>query len=164
MRSSTFGRLRRRRGRSGASRECEDGSAKPATVERGARGLRGRPKTRGGDVGNVTRVGCTCRQVLGKVGCAAGLARTAPLARRARKMLAPATVNRTCTGLKAALNLAAEHDERIGNRRAWETGLATIPDAEQSRNVILSEPAVRDHRCSAPAKPRSLARWSRSRR
>jgi len=62
-----------------------------------------------------------------------GLART----------LAAATVNRTTTGLKAALNLAAEHDERITNRRAWETGLATIPDAEQSRNVILSEVAVR---------------------
>ena len=59
------------------------------------------------------------------------------------KTLAPATVNRTCTVLKAALNLAAEHDERIANRRAWETGLATIPDAEQSRNVILDEPTVR---------------------
>src|SRR6202043_4129730 len=59
------------------------------------------------------------------------------------KTLAAATVNRTTTGLKAALNLAAEHDERITNRRAWETGLATIPDAEQSRNVILSEVAVR---------------------
>jgi integrase len=59
------------------------------------------------------------------------------------KTLAAATVNRTTSGLKAALNLVAEHDERITNRRAWETGLATIPDAEQSRNVILSEVAVR---------------------
>jgi integrase len=56
--------------------------------------------------------------------------------------LAAATVNRTTTGLKAALNLAAL-DERISNRMAWETGLASIPDAEQSRNVILSETAVR---------------------
>ena len=52
-------------------------------------------------------------------------------------------MNRTCTGLKAALNLAASDDERIPNRRAWETGLATLQDAEQSRNVILSEAAVR---------------------
>jgi integrase len=58
--------------------------------------------------------------------------------------MTPASVNRTRTGLKAALNLTAEHDERIGNHRAWETGLATIPDAEQSRNVILPEPAVRE--------------------
>ena len=47
------------------------------------------------------------------------------------------------TRLKAALNLAAEHDERINNRRAWETGLATIPDAEQSRNVIYPRRAMR---------------------
>src|SRR6185369_3675366 len=59
------------------------------------------------------------------------------------KKLAPATVNRTVTGLKAALALAAEHDERITNRRAWESGLASIPDAEQSRNVILSTTEVR---------------------
>jgi integrase len=57
--------------------------------------------------------------------------------------LAPATVNRTTTAFKAALNLAAEHDTGIANRRAWETGLATIPDAQQSRNVILAEELVR---------------------
>jgi integrase len=59
------------------------------------------------------------------------------------KGLAPATVNRTCAAFKAALNLAADHDERIASRRAWETGLASIPDAEQSRNVILSEGVIR---------------------
>src|ERR1043166_5015398 len=63
--------------------------------------------------------------------------------RRWRDGLATTTVNRTCTGLKAALNLAAEHDERITNSRAWETGLASIPDAEQTRNVILPERTVR---------------------
>ena len=44
---------------------------------------------------------------------------------------------------KAALNRAAEHDELIANRRAWETGLASLPDAQQSRNVILREATVR---------------------
>src|SRR5204863_870880 len=39
--------------------------------------------------------------------------------------------------------LAAEHDQRISNRRAWETGLAIIPDAQQSRNVILADNVVR---------------------
>jgi integrase len=53
-------------------------------------------------------------------------------------------VNRTCAAFKAALNLAADHDEHIASRRAWETGLASIPDAEQSRNVILPEATVRD--------------------
>lgn len=57
--------------------------------------------------------------------------------------LSAATANRTCSALKAALNLAAETDERIVNRRAWEAGLASIRDAETSRNIILSEAAVR---------------------
>jgi integrase len=58
------------------------------------------------------------------------------------KTLAPATVNRTVTGLKAGLNAAADHDESIVSRRAWEVGLTSLPDAEEPRNVILSEAQV----------------------
>jgi hypothetical protein len=32
---------------------------------------------------------------------------------------------------------------RITSRRAWETGLASIADAEESRNIILPEEQVR---------------------
>lgn len=59
------------------------------------------------------------------------------------KQLAASTVNRTCTVAKAALNLAADQDDRIASRRAWEIGLATIEGAQEARNVILGEPAVR---------------------
>jgi hypothetical protein len=59
------------------------------------------------------------------------------------KNLAAATVNRTANGLKAALNLLADHDESIPNRRAWENGLASLHDAEESRNVILPEAEIR---------------------
>jgi integrase len=59
------------------------------------------------------------------------------------KELAPSTVNRTANGLRAAFNLAADHDERILSRRAWGSGLASIHDAEESRNVILGEPNIR---------------------
>ena len=45
--------------------------------------------------------------------------------------------------MKAALNLAADRDDRITSRRPWEQGLATLPDAEESRNVILSNSHVR---------------------
>jgi hypothetical protein len=31
----------------------------------------------------------------------------------------------------------------VRNRRDWETGLATLPDAEEPRNVILDEEAIR---------------------
>jgi integrase len=65
------------------------------------------------------------------------------MARRSGKKLAPATVNRIANALKAALNLAADHDEHITSRNAWRTGLAAIPDAQEARNVILSEVAVR---------------------
>jgi hypothetical protein len=58
------------------------------------------------------------------------------------KRLAPASVNRTAAAFKAALNLAADNDERIATRQAWDLGLATIPDAEESRNVILDESVV----------------------
>jgi integrase len=54
----------------------------------------------------------------------------------------PASVNRDMKGLKAALNLAAAHDERIVNARAWRTGLAALPDAHTARNVILTDEQV----------------------
>jgi len=56
--------------------------------------------------------------------------------------LAPASVDRTAAAFKAALNPAADNDERIASRQAWDLGLATIPDAEEARNVILDESIV----------------------
>ena len=56
--------------------------------------------------------------------------------------LAPATVNRVCRCLFAALELARRHDERIQNRQAWEVGLAGLPDAQEARNVIISDDKV----------------------
>jgi integrase len=57
--------------------------------------------------------------------------------------LAPASVNRTRTCLRAALELAAQHDPRIDNRRAWRIGLAGLPDSQRARNVILSDDVVK---------------------
>ena len=59
------------------------------------------------------------------------------------KGLAPSTVNRTKTGLRAALELAAKHDPRIGNQRAWKVGLAALPDSHRARNIILDDATVR---------------------
>jgi site-specific recombinase XerD len=59
------------------------------------------------------------------------------------KGLAPASVNRILNGFRAALNLAADQDDRL-NSRAWEKGLVALPDAQRSNNVILSEQAIRD--------------------
>ena len=53
------------------------------------------------------------------------------------------TVNRLCACLSAALEQAALHDRRIQNRDDWEIGLAGLPNAQQARNVILSDDTVR---------------------
>jgi integrase len=58
--------------------------------------------------------------------------------------MAPATINRLCRCVCAALALAVHHDERIQNRQAWETGLATLPDAQEARNVIIPDDKVRE--------------------
>ena len=56
----------------------------------------------------------------------------------------PATINRVCRCLFAALELARQHDERIQNRQAWEVGLAGLPDAQEVRNIILLDDEVRE--------------------
>src|SRR5262249_9676536 len=72
------------------------------------------------------------------------------------KGLAPGTVNRTKTGLRAALELAAAHDARIANQRAWKLGLAALPDAHVARNVILDDATVRRIVAAAYAHDRAL--------
>ena len=100
-------------------------------------------KIREGDTANVARV----RKHL-----SAGLAAKSVILVTARdllawrdslgKELAPATINRTANSLKAALNLAADHDERITSRRAWQVGLASLRGAEETRNVILVDAVI----------------------
>jgi integrase len=59
-------------------------------------------------------------------------------------MMAPSTINRLCRCLGAALEQAAQHDRRIQNRDAWQTGLAGLPNAQEVRNVIISDDKVRE--------------------
>lgn len=56
--------------------------------------------------------------------------------------IAPATINRLCNSVCAALELAAQHDDRIQNRQAWEVGLAGLPDTQSARNVVLTDAKV----------------------
>lgn len=58
--------------------------------------------------------------------------------------MAPSTINRLCGCLCAALEVAAQHDQRIQNKRAWDVGLAGLPDAQEARNVVLSDHKVRE--------------------
>jgi integrase len=70
--------------------------------------------------------------------------------------IAPATVNRVCRCLCAALELVRQHDQRIQNQQAWEVGLAGLPDAQEARNVILSDDKVREFVATAYAHDHKL--------
>jgi integrase len=99
-------------------------------------------RTRGGDPGNATRLRANLSA--GMLGKAVALMTVADF-RKWRddltKKLSPASVNRTCSIFKAALNRAADEDERL-TRRAWELGLASLPNANEPRNIILSDAVV----------------------
>ena len=59
------------------------------------------------------------------------------------KGLAPASVNRTRTTLRAALELAAVEDRRIVNRAEFKIGLPGVKGAHVARNVVLDDATVR---------------------
>jgi len=125
--------------------KASDTAAPPVTVslvlERYAADIR----TRGGDVGNATRLrhhlpenvlnkAVTSLTVTDLRGWRDGLVKT----------LAPSSVNRTSTVLKAALNSAADADQgvTITSRAPWEIGLKTLADAEESRNVVIPDSEI----------------------
>ena len=126
------------------ARADRGGTAEPVTVAQALAAYEADLKIRGGDAGNVTRIRAhMTNAVAGKP-----LTLLTPRELRAFRdelieRMSPASVNRTCVALKAALNLAAQQDERIISRSAWKIGLAIIPDAHLSRNVILDEQAIR---------------------
>ncbi len=70
--------------------------------------------------------------------------------------IAPATINRICNSICAALELAAQHDPRIKNRDAWEVGLAGLPDAQAARNVVIPDATVHAFVGAAYAKDHQL--------
>jgi integrase len=130
-----------------ARRQDGDDGGRPITVAEALDRYQADLRLRGGDVYNAAHV----RKHL----TASLLAKpvqllTAVELRRWRdsllaKGLAASTVNRTRTGLKAALALAANLDDRITNARAWRVGLATLPDANTPRgDVVLTDAQVVD--------------------
>jgi integrase len=58
------------------------------------------------------------------------------------KGVAPATINRTRAGLRAALELAASLDDRIANRSAFRSGLKGLPGGKNVRRVVLPDADV----------------------
>jgi integrase len=121
-------------------------SGKPITVGEALEAYAADLRARGADPYNADRVLVHLpKALLGKT--AASL--TARELRRWRdgllaRGLARGTVGRTIRMAKAALNAAADADARIANRDAWRVGLAGLHGAENPRNVILPDIAVRN--------------------
>jgi integrase len=128
-----------------AARHGDDSGGKLGTVTEALDAYEADLKARDGDVGNVGRIRHHLPVALASKTVATLVARDFQQWRAAltKAGLTPAAINRSNGVLKAALNHAAAHDERIGNARAWERALANIPDAAESRNVILDEQTIR---------------------
>ncbi|MEY9131923.1 integrase [Bradyrhizobium diazoefficiens] len=61
------------------------------------------------------------------------------------EVMKASSVNRMCKALKACLNLAASHDDRITNVKSWTIGLAAIPeDDDTGSNIVLTDDQRRD--------------------
>ena len=126
-------------------RDADADSGKPITVSEAVHRYEADLKARGGDAYNAQRVRVHLPNTLANETVAL---LASPRKFRhwrdglTRKGLAASTVNRTCAAFQAALEHAASLDPRITNQNAWRTGLAALPDAEQSRNVILPDDAV----------------------
>jgi hypothetical protein len=54
--------------------------------------------------------------------------------------LQPSSADRVGKTVKAALNLAASHDPRITNSKAWSEGWKLLPNSSVARNIILGDP------------------------
>jgi integrase len=128
-----------------AARHGGDSGGKFGTVAEALAAYESDLKLRGGDLGNVRRVRLHLPAAVASKTVATLAARDFKPWRAAllRAELSPAAINRSNSIFKAVLNHAAAHDERIGNGRAWERALASIPDAVQSRNVILDDETIR---------------------
>jgi integrase len=133
------------------ARNGRDGDAtsgdpnKPTTISEALDTYQADLRTRGGDVSSVARVRKHLPPALsGKLVALLNMRQLRDWRDRLGEKVSAGSVNRIITSLRAALNLAAERDERIANRRAWEIGLQALGDAVESRNVILmAEPIHR---------------------
>ena len=136
------------------------GTAEPITVAQALDAYQADLKTRGAEIANVQRI---------RAHMTNGLANKLITLLTPRELrgwrdglierMSPASVNRAGFALKAALNLAARQDEQVISRRAWQEGLALIPNATNDRNVILADNVIRDLVAEAHNDSREFGRF-----
>jgi integrase len=120
-----------------------EGAGKLITVAKAVDRYEAALKDRGGDVNNAARIRTHLPEALASKIVASLAQHDFNAWRDALKKakLFPASRNRVNTAMKAALNFAADEDERITNR-VWLRPLKSIPDATEARNVILPDEAI----------------------
>jgi integrase len=130
-----------RRAKLGAAGTSDDGQV--ITVNLALYRYRANLEARGADVGNVGRIRPHLTEALGDRQLALLTAHSLESWRNGLlKKMAPASVNRVCNALRAALNHSAKGIEGL-NRQAWKDGLNAIPGASEARNVVISDAEVR---------------------
>lgn len=118
-------------------------SDRPLTVGEALDAYAADLQTRGGDPGNARRVrhhlpaGLAARLVGSLIAGELRAWRDGLL----RSGMAPASVNRTRVGLRAALERCADLDPRITNRQAFKIGLKAIGDANSARDIVVPMPS-----------------------
>ena len=117
---------------------------KPMTVREAVDRYERDLKSRGADISNARRVYRHMTSTL--AGKPVGLLTVNDLRHwrdgLVSRGVAPATINRTRAGLRAALELAASLDDRITNRNAFRLGLKGLPGGKNARRVVLPDADV----------------------
>jgi integrase len=118
--------------------------SKPMTVADAIAAYKRDLTSRGGHLGNATRVEKHLTSPVAGKPVALLSVRDLQTWRNGliEKGLEPSSVNRTRTGLRAALELAATLDHRISNRHVFRLGLRGLPAANRARRIVLPDANV----------------------
>jgi site-specific recombinase XerD len=120
-------------------------AGRPATVREAIRDYETDLGVRGASTENATRLNRLPPSLLSKPVSMLAVKELRHWRNDLTKSMKASSANRLCKALKAALNLAAAHDDRIRNSKAWTTGLALLPeDDDTESNLILSDEQRRD--------------------
>jgi len=127
------------------ARGQDSDAGRPATVSEALRDYETDLSVRGASTENATRLNRLPPSLLSKPVSMLTVKELRHWRNGLTEVMKASSANRLCKALKAALNLAAAHDDRILNSKAWRTGLALLPEADDTEsNLVLSDEQRRD--------------------
>jgi integrase len=130
-------------GKALARGKADTADSKPMTVADALTRYKIDLKSRGGHLSNATRVEKHLTSTLAGKPVALLTVRDLQTWRNGLKeKMEPSSVNRTRTGLRAALELAATLDHRITNRHVFRLGLRGLPGSNKARRIVLPDADV----------------------